>query len=114
MQVDKIIQDWIHAGDTNAVLKIEEIDIAGKQLIGINIIKEIFNDMFEQYNPICFGLMETTKVPTVFFDYPEFSKMVLYCQNEELFLDAIHQIFAHAAETGKYPRLRYMGKPMAQ
>lgn len=94
--------------------KIEEIDITGKQLIGINIIKEIFNDMFEQYNSICLDLMEATKVPTVFFDYPEFSKMVLYCQNEELFLDAIHRIFAHAAETGKYPRLRYMGKPMAQ
>lgn len=94
--------------------EIEEVNVTDKQLIGISIIKEIFNDMFDKYNPISLDLMESTKVPAVFFDYPEFSKMTLYCQNEGLFLDAIHRIFSHAVETGKYPRLRFSGKPMAQ
>ncbi len=90
---------------------IMEVNTSEKQLIGIIVIKELFNDAFEDYSAIAHGLMETSQVPAVFFDYPELNMMTLHCNNEEKFLDAIHQILSFAMESGQFPRLRYSGKP---
>jgi hypothetical protein len=87
-----------------------EVDISGKQLIGIIVIKELFNDSFEDYSAIAYDLMDTSRVPAVFFDYPELNMMTMHCDDEKTFLGAIHQIFSFAMENEQFPRLRYSRK----
>ncbi len=87
--------------------KVLEVDITNKQLLGIVVVKELFNDSFTNYSAIIYDLIEKSKTPAVFFDYPEFNMMTLHCKSEGKFLDAIHQIFSFAMDNQQFPRLRY-------
>jgi hypothetical protein len=91
--------------------EVVEVNIAGKQMIGIMVIKELFNDEFEAYSAITYDLVEKTRVPAVFYDYPELNLMTLHCQSEDKMLSAIHQVYSFAMENELFPRLRYLGKP---
>jgi hypothetical protein len=88
-----------------------EVDLSERQLIGVVVVKELFNDSFEEYSSVMFELMDKTETPAVFFDYPELSLMTLHCNCENKFLNAAHQIFSFAMEHGEFPRLRYSGAP---
>lgn len=88
-----------------------EVDLFGKQLIGVVIVKELFNDSFDEYSSIVFNLIDKTQTPIVFFDYPELNMMTLHCKSEDKFLSATHQIFSLAMENNEFPRLRYSGRP---
>ncbi|MCY1165773.1 hypothetical protein D9M73_56840 [compost metagenome] len=87
------------------------VDLTGKSVVGIIVIKEIFNDTMKEYSRIVFDLMSKTKKNVVVFDYPELSMMTLHCPTEGLFLGAVMQILDAAYEHGELPRLRYSGKP---
>jgi hypothetical protein len=88
-----------------------EVDLSGRQLIGVVVVKELFNDSFREYSSVVFELMDKAKTPAVFFDYPELNMMTLHCNCEDKFLSATHQIFSSAMERGEFPRLRYSGRP---
>lgn len=88
------------------------IDFKSKKLVGVVIVKELFKDMYGIYSPLVFTLMEEVKVPVVFFDFPEFSRMTLHCNSEAAILNAIFQIIGRAFEFGQFPRLSYSGKPL--
>lgn len=87
-----------------------EVNITGKQLIGIIIVKELFDDTFEEYSAIGYKLVDLAQAPAVFFDFSELNRMTLHCTNEEKFVYAMHQIFTFAMENEQFPRLRYSGK----
>jgi len=91
--------------------KIVEIDVSGKLLIAIAVVKELFNDSFREYSDLTFDLVEKAQVHSVFFDYPELNMMTFHCRSEKKFLSAIAQIWEGAMEEGEFPRLRYSGKP---
>lgn len=86
-----------------------QLDITGKKLLGIVVIKEIFNDAMLDYSKIIFDLMNDSHRNVVIFDYPELGQMTFHCPSEELFLGAIGQILDAAHELGQIPRLRYGG-----
>ena len=88
-----------------------EIDLTAKPILGIVIVRELFDDMYSEYGKIAFEHIKKTGVDTVFFDFPEFSKMTLYCKNESIFLGAARQILQAAASHRKFARLLYLGKP---
>lgn len=88
-----------------------EVDLSEKQLIGVIVVKELFNDSFREYSSVMFELMDKTKTPAVFFDYPELSIMTMHCSCEERFLDAISQIISAAMEHNEFPRLRFSRCP---
>lgn len=88
-----------------------EIDLYGRQLIGIVIVKELFNDWFKEYSSVMLELMDKTQTPALFFDYPELSRMTLHCSCEDRLMAAFQQIFSFAIEHNEFPRLRYSGKP---
>ena len=90
-----------------------EIDLTGKPILGIVIVRELFDDMYSEYSRIAFEHIKKAGVDTVFFDFPEFSKMTLYCKSEALFLSAAQQILQTAESRRKFPRLRYSGKPVS-
>lgn len=99
--------------DLALVLKNEllQLDIRGKSIIGIEVVKEVFPDAMEEYSKIIFELMSKVKKNVVLFDYPELAQMTLYCPDEGLFLGAIGQILDAADEHGQLIRLRYSGPP---
>jgi len=88
-----------------------EIDVSGKPIVNVVIVKELFDDMYAEYSKIVFDHMEKTRVNTVFFDFSEFAKMAFYCKSEELFLGAVEQILDATVRHKQFPRLRYSGKP---
>ncbi|KHA75535.1 hypothetical protein NC77_28810 [Janthinobacterium lividum] len=88
-----------------------EIDVSGKPIFSVVVVKELFDDMYAEYSKIVFDHVEKTRVNTVFFDFAEFNKMTLYCKSEELFLGAVEQILDAAVSQKKFPRLRYWGEP---
>ncbi|WP_018986936.1 hypothetical protein [Methylophilus methylotrophus] len=83
------------------------LNFEGKQLIGIVVVKELFNDIYDKYSQKVFEHVELSKAPIVFFDYPEFARMTFHCNSEELLLYALHRIFSSAIENGMYKRLRF-------
>lgn len=91
--------------------EIVEVDLSGKQLIGVVVVKELFNDSFDEYGSVIFDLIKKTQTPVVFFDYPELNMMALHCNAEDKFLNVMHQIFSIAMEDGEFPRVRYSGRP---
>jgi hypothetical protein len=88
-----------------------EIDLTGKTILGIVIVRELFDDMYCEYSKVAFEHIKKTGVDTVFFDFSEFSKMTLYCKSEAVFLSAARQILQTANRCQKFPRLFYSGKP---
>lgn len=88
-----------------------EVDLSGRQLIGVVVVKELFNDSFQEYSSVAFDLIDKTQTPVVFFDYPELNMMTLHCNSEEKFLSAAHQILSIAMERSEFPRFRYSGRP---
>lgn len=94
--------------DRNAI---KEINIGDRQVIGIIIIKELFNDTFNEYDKIAFNFVDESKIPAFFFDYPELARMTFCCNSEDKFLGALYQIWAVAMEKNTFPRLNYPGRP---
>lgn len=88
-----------------------ELDFSGRQLIGIVIVKELFDDTFAEYSEITFKFMERWKVPSVFFDYGDFSVLTRHCTSEHDFLNAIHQVFRFAMDNGEFCRLNFPNPP---
>lgn len=88
-----------------------EVDVSGKPIISVVIVKELFDDMYAEYSKIVFDHSEKTKVVTVFFDFPEFNKMTLYYKNEELLLGAVDKILDAALKCKQFPRLWSLGRP---
>jgi hypothetical protein len=89
------------------------VDIAGKQIIGLMVIKELFDDSFEEYSRINYDLILAAQVPAVFMDYHGLHMLTLYNPNEEDFIDAVHQVFTFGMENAAFPRLRFSGQPPA-
>lgn len=87
------------------------IDFTNKMLVGAVIVKELFDDMFNEYSPLVFDIFEGIEVPVAFFDFPEFGRMTLYCNNEEKLFRAIFHIVGTAFEREEFPRLRFSGPP---
>lgn len=90
-----------------------EVDLSEKPLLGIIVIKEVFDDSMLEYSDIVFDLMDQVKSNCLVLDYPELSRMTMHCKSEERFLGAASQILEGAREYGQMPRLRYSGAPPA-
>lgn len=88
-----------------------EVKIGDRQVIGIMIVKELFNDTFNEYDQIAFNVVSESNIPAFFFDYPELARMTFCCNSEDKFLGALYQIWTVAMEKNTFPRLNYPGRP---
>ena len=87
------------------------VSFGARKLLGVIVIKEIFQDSMQDYSEIVFDLMNQTGKNCLVFDYPELNEMTLHCPSEERFLGAVWQILEGARDHGELPRLRYSGEP---
>ena len=96
-----------------------EVDLTGRFIIGIVIVKELFNSLYAQYSATALEFIDKHQVPMVFFDYPELAEVISQCRSEDArvaedtLLAICHQIFAVAMETEEFPRFRYRKQPTA-
>lgn len=90
-----------------------KVDITGKQIIGLMVIKELFDDSFETYTDINMKLIVDTEVPSLYMDYAGLHMLTLYCPDEQAFIDKLHRQFEVGMENGLFPRLVFSGRPPA-
>ena len=84
-----------------------EIFLGKRDIIGLIIVKELFNSEFSVYSPLAFELFDETGVPCFILDYPEFHAYTSYRQTEDSFIDTLEQIFVAGQELGEFPRVRF-------
>lgn len=95
-KLEFLINGVLHTVDT----KLLEV----KTLI---IVKELFNDQYDEFSPLLLDIYKTKDIPCIALDYPEF---YLFCTNlldEKSFFDAYKYVMDHAITTGIYPRIRF-------
>ena len=76
-------------------------------VIGLIIVKELFNSEFSLYSSLAFELFDSTGVPCFILDYPEFHTYTLHRQTEGSFTETLDQVFVAARERGEFPRVRF-------
>lgn len=87
--------------------KHHEIELSDREVIGLIIVKELFNAEFSIYSPPVMELFDETGVPCFVLDYPEFHAYTLHLSDEDAFIGALEQVFAVARKRGEFPRLRF-------
>ena len=83
------------------------VDINGLELKALIVMKELFNDQYNEYSPLLLDLVLEKTVPCIALDYPELYQYCAHLQGEEAFFDAYNVVMTHAMTHGQYPRLRF-------
>ena len=85
-----------------------EVDLEGKNLYGLVIMKELFDDSYDEYTPILIDVYEKTQVPTIPLSYSELHQYTRFLAGDETFIEALMKVFNWGHKTGMFPRLRVM------
>jgi hypothetical protein len=83
-----------------------EIDIGRRNIRGLIVVKELFNDEYSAYSPPILELSQETQMPCITLDYPELVSYATRLSGQESFFQAFDRVFSHGIETGMFPRLR--------
>lgn len=86
------------------------LDTKGLEFRGLIVVKELFNDDFDQYTPLLMEVFKDSGVPCIALDYFE---LVSYVRGLDAdgFFGAFNRVFSHGLETGMFPRLRILSPP---
>uniref|UniRef100_A0A9E7ZWC5 NERD domain-containing protein n=1 Tax=Bosea sp. NBC_00436 TaxID=2969620 RepID=A0A9E7ZWC5_9HYPH len=93
--------------------KDHQIDLGDRDLVGLIIVKELFNSEYSVYSPPVLGLFNETAVPCFVLDYPELHSYTVHLADEAAFISALNQVFSVGIERGEFPRLRFGLPPSA-
>lgn len=85
-----------------------EIDLTGKRIYSIVIVKELFIDDYDVYTPPMLELYEKSGVPCIPLSYSELHQYTRFIQGDQPFFEAFIKVFNHGLETGMFPRLRVL------
>ena len=102
-------------GQGNLATKVKDgtrtICIDDRMLCGLVIVREIFDYEYGICSRDVIAVALDTKVPCVLLDYACLHNITLYFPSPIKFLHAVLQMFDVASQHGKYPKLRFWGKP---
>ena len=85
-----------------------EINIEGKRVYSVVIVKELFDDDYDEYTPPMIDLYCRTGIACIPLSYGELHQYSSYINKDEVFFDALMKVFNHGLETGVFPRLRIL------
>ncbi|TKJ63967.1 hypothetical protein PspCFBP13506_05415 [Pseudomonas sp. CFBP13506] len=85
-----------------------KLDLSGKSVYGMAVIKELFNHEYEGYTPPLLELYAKTGVPCIPLSYGELHQHTSYIDDEDELFKAFMTIFNHGLETGVFSRLRVL------
>lgn len=83
-----------------------EIDLQNKKVYGLVVMKELFNDDYDEYTPPMIELYGKTTVPCIPLSYSELHQYTRHLKSDEAFFEAFLKVFSHGLESGMFPRLR--------
>ena len=83
------------------------VSLAGRSVIGLVVVKELFPDEYSTYSEIAFDLFDRTGVRCFTLDMMELHSFTFHCRTEERFLDALGDVFVSARRNGRFPRSRF-------
>lgn len=92
------------------IVKGEEVklDVSGKKVYGLAIIKELFNHEYDGYTPPLLAVHAKTGVPCIPLSYGELHQYTSYIDNEDALFEAFLSVFDHGLKTGMFSRLRIL------
>lgn len=85
-----------------------EVELEGRGLYGLVIMKELFNDSYDEYTPVLLDVYESKGVPTIALSYTELHQYTRFLHGDEAFVEAFMKVFEWGLECGVFPRLRVM------
>lgn len=83
-----------------------EIDVEGKAVYGLVVVKELFDDSYDSYTPQMIELYKKTKVPCIPLSYGELHNYTRFIHGDDEFFKAFMKVFDHGLDTGAFLRLR--------
>jgi hypothetical protein len=83
-----------------------KIDLQNKKMYGLVVMKELFNDDYDEYTPPMIELYGKTSVPCIPLSYSELHQYTRHLKGDEAFFEAFLKVFLHGLESGMFPRLR--------
>ena len=84
------------------------LDLSGKSIYGLAVIKELFNQEYDAYTPPVLELYSKTNIPCIPLSYGELHQYTSYLDNEDSFFEAFMKVFNHGLQSGMFPRLRIL------
>jgi hypothetical protein len=84
-----------------------EVDLADRNIISLIIVRELFDDSYEEYGQNLFKLLEQIGFPCIALDYPELYRYTWHCRNSREFVEAYFGVFEFARKNGRFPRLNF-------
>lgn len=94
----------------SVLVKGEEVklELRGKNVYGLAVIKELFDNEYEGYTPPLLELHAKTGIPCIPLSYGELHQYTSYIDNEDALFEAFMRVFNHGEETGMFSRLRVL------
>jgi len=83
-----------------------EIELGERLVVGLLVLKEMFNDEYQEYTQAILTVSNRLGAPCIALDYPELVSYARFLRGEDAFFDAYWRVFTHGADTGMFPRLR--------
>lgn len=83
-----------------------EVDVQGKKVYGLVVMKELFDDSYESYTPQMIELYKKTEVPCIPLSFGELHNYTRFIHGDEEFFKAFMKVFNHGRETGAFLRLK--------
>lgn len=85
-----------------------EIDVEGKRVYSIVVVKELFDDDYDKYTPPMLDLYRQTGIATIPLSYSELHQYSRFIHGDDAFFAAFTKVFNYGLETGVFPRLRVL------
>lgn len=85
-----------------------KLDLTGKNIYGLAVIKELFSNEYHDYTPPMLELYAKTGIPCIPLSYGEVHQYTSYIDNEKSFFEAFMKVFNHGLQSGVFPRLRVL------
>ncbi|WND02726.1 hypothetical protein QGN29_14335 [Temperatibacter marinus] len=113
--IDQLCGAMTHAKNNNGIsiktatnsISIMNLD---KQLIGLVIVKELFDDEYKECSDPVINLMVDLELPVVLTDYPQLHLLTKNSTSSDHFFDNLIDIANHALERGVFPKIVHTGK----
>lgn len=84
-----------------------ELSISGRQVVGLVIVKELFDHERSDCSRLVLSVFEETGVPCLLLDYGEFQELTFFRLSEESFVATLKQTFEAALDHDTFPRSRF-------
>lgn len=84
-----------------------ELHTSGREVLGLVIVKELFDSERSTCSRRVLSVFEETGVPCLLLDYAEFQEMTFFRPTEESLVGTLKQVFAAARENGFFIRSRF-------